>query len=165
MSNPEQLIKSLEEMSNDLAQQKLIIANSEISAKVLTNRNADIATSIGEVSKSIHKMNDCYETFQKTKLLESQLAADKENIAKKSSYSAEIGQKELQMRRQLSSQQEKIDKLNAQQSQKRAVIEESLKSLREEYEAVSKDRSAIQHKISINEKTIKEIENQVCREV
>ena len=148
-------------MAHELSVQKAHISELETRSKCLTQRGTAFSYTTGELSKSFAKMNECLEFSYKKASLEMQHLAEKENIAKREQYAEEINQKELQMRRQLSSQQEKIDKLNFQQSQKRSVIEDSLKSLREEYEAISKERNAVQEKININERCIKETENNV----
>jgi kinetochore protein Nuf2 len=161
VANPEQLVDSLKAMASELSTQKSHIADLESRSKHRAQRNAAFSNAGDELSKALAKMNECSALLDKKNSLELQLLSERENLLKREQYSMEIHQKELQMRRQLSSQQEKIDKLNVQQTQKRSVIEESLRSLREEYEVVTKERNAVQDKIDTNERLIKEAETNV----
>ena len=152
-------------MSNELSSVKSSINEMEAKSKLMTQRSLSFNHAGAELSRTISKMKECHELLDKKSSFEGQYASDKENISKRQQHSDEIIQRELQMRRQLSSQQDKIDKLNLQQSQKRTVIEDSLQSLREEYENVTRDRLAVQEKITANERLIKETEAQVILNV
>lgn len=148
-------------MTAEIQIEKGQVTNCEKQYRECSHQSDVLRVIDSDLTRSITHMKECAEALKLKTDMEAQLISEKENYHRKDAQSKEVLQKEVMLKRQVFAQQEKVDKLNQQQTAKRDVIEESLKSLHQEYDLISKERQAIQEKIDRNDKLVKEMETKV----
>ena len=158
VTNPEVLVQSLADLSEEIQVERSLIHGLEKQARELQVHLEALQLTEQELSRTTKQLEDCSEAMHRRNETEACLASIKESLVQTEVTSKETIAREAQLRRQLTAQTERIELLTGQQANKRSLVDATLSSLRSDYEAISKERAAIQLKIDKNDRCIKELE-------
>jgi kinetochore protein Nuf2 len=161
VQNPEVLIQTLADLSEEIKREKSSLASLEQDSSVLQLQLDQVISIDQDLSKCLAIMNESYALLQARSDLESSIAALQDNQAKQTTILEDSQSKYQQLERQQAALVEKLDKLKQHQRSKRDMVNESLQSLKEEYETMCQERQSIQDKVDQNDVRIKEIEVKV----
>lgn len=161
VQNPETLVQSLADLSEEIKHEKSIISTLDQSCRTCQQQLDHVNLAEQDLSKCIQVMEDCIKLIQSKSDLESTILNKREEQTKQEFIKEDTKAKLQQLERQRQSLVEKLDRLKEQQKSKRDTVNESLQSLREEYEAMCQERQSIQNKVDHNEVIVKETEVKV----
>ncbi|KAI9019812.1 Nuf2 family-domain-containing protein [Hyaloraphidium curvatum] len=156
--NPEKLKQSIVDMGTALQTEKNNLVALEKKARELQAKLDMFGSIEQDLVPCIDAMKECESEMKRADETLKKVHDDKDKIEKKSATLRDLMVKETQLKRQVVTAQEKVQRLQRHQGMKREAAEIKLKKLKEEYSAISLERQNVQLKIDQNRRIAEEME-------
>ena len=157
VDNPERLFQIIAELNQKITGEKATLATVEKKSRDLASKIEGLQGLEQDLVKSTAMMKDVESEIKKLEETNKQIQQQKDVIARQQSELKDLNAEDQHHKRQLTSIQEKIAKLQKQQEVKRKSLEEKLVDMKREYEALIVERDEKQREVEANEKQYREI--------